>query len=83
MGKAKCFADGGNVPSNTYPFANPNAASSPINTPSVTVGTKPEPLSNPTETSTDSVQAFKKGGAVRSSASKRADGCAQRGKTRA
>ena len=36
---------------------------------------------NPYETEKDSM-GFKKGGSVKSSASKRADGCAQRGKTR-
>ena len=80
MGKSKRFAEGGDIPPNTYPFANSNPTA-PTNAPPVTVGTKPEPLTDMTSP-TDSVQTFKKGGSV-SSASKRADGIAQRGKTKA
>jgi hypothetical protein len=80
MAKAKRFMDGGAIP-NTYPFANQNA---PIPEPeaSVQVGSRPEPLANVMpEAGNGPTPTFKKGGTV-SSASKRADGCAAKGKTK-
>ena len=78
MAKAKRFMDGGAIP-NTYPFANQNMQVPPPED-SVQVGSKPEPLGNVMGTQ-ENVAMFKKGGMV-SKASKRADGCASKGKTR-
>lgn len=75
MAKTKRFMDGGAIP-NTYPFANQNFA--PDN--SMKVGATPEPLGEVMGTE-EPVALFKKGGMV-SKASKRADGCASKGKTK-
>jgi len=79
MVKAKRFMDGGAIP-NTYPFANQNI---PAPADSVQVGVKPEPLSNVIAVpNTGPTPTFKQGGVVKSSASKRGDGCANKGKTK-
>ena len=78
MAKTKRFMDGGVIP-NTYPFANQNTPVPPPED-SVQVGSRPEPLGGIMGTE-EPVTMFKKGGMV-SKASKRADGCASKGKTR-
>lgn len=75
MAKTKRFMDGGSIP-NTYPFANQDFA--PDN--SMKVGAGLEPLGEVMGERTP-VTMLKKGGMV-SKASKRADGCASKGKTR-
>jgi len=81
MAKTKKFADGGAVAPNTYPFANTNAAPPATATDtSVKVGATPEPLGG-VMGAEEPVAMFKKGGMV-SKASKRADGCATKGKTK-
>lgn len=87
--KAKRFAEGGftitpNQPqANTYPFPATNTGAG-VSTDSTTPGVNQtfniQPTASAQQPST--TPAYKKGGKV-SSASKRADGCAIRGKTRA
>lgn len=72
----KKYADGGMTQQPTYPFYG-NQAQPSTTQPGVqqTFNMQPQPV-------VGQPIAMRKGGAVKSSASKRADGCAMRGKTR-
>ena len=83
-GKVKKYADGGMTQQPTYPFYGTQPQTSGSNggtnqtfnmQPQANAAPNQQPMQQP-------MQTFKKGGKV-SSASKRADGCAVRGKTRA
>ena len=83
-GKVKKYADGGMTQQPTYPFYGNQPQTSGSNggtnqtfnmQPQANAAPNQQPMQQP-------MQTFKKGGKV-SSASKRADGCAVRGKTRA
>lgn len=83
--KKKCYADGGMTQQPTYPFYG-NQQSATTTSPGVnqTVnvdGAQPQQPANPFQ-SQQQPQGMKKGGAVKSSASKRGDGIAKKGKTR-
>ena len=80
MAKAKRFADGGITAPNTYPFANQNIPAAAPDT-SIKVGATTEPLETVADTGGGPTPTFKKGGMV-SRASKRADGCATKGRTK-
>jgi len=58
MAKTKRFMDGGQIPANTYPFANQNSSEN-----SVQVGSTPEPLGN--VAGQDGVNLYKRGGKVK------------------
>lgn len=75
---------------NQYPFPNGNAGNSPTATTQDSQGTsqtfniQPQTSASPSGNQNDQSgnKTFKRGGVVKSSASKRGDGIAQRGKTR-
>jgi hypothetical protein len=74
---------------NQYPFPNGNAGDSPTATSDNSQGTsqtfniQPHASSSPgNQDNSSPAKMFKRGGTVKSSASKRGDGIAQRGKTR-
>jgi hypothetical protein len=74
---------------NQYPFPNGNAGNAPppsdqSSGTSQTFNIQPSASASPTSDSSnsDDTKSFKRGGKVKSSASKRGDGIAQRGKTR-
>lgn len=78
-GKVKKYADGGNVDLTqqpTYPFYG-NTPQASTTQPGMTQTFNIQPTATAGQP-----QGMKKGGAVKSSASKRGDGCAMRGKTR-
>lgn len=81
-GKVKKYADGGMTQQPTYPFyGNQPQAGGQNGGTNQTFNMQPQANAAPNPQQ-QPMQAFKKGGNV-SSASKRADGCAVRGKTRA
>lgn len=81
-GKVKKYADGGMTQQPTYPFyGNQPQAGGQNGGTNQTFNMQPQANAAPNPQQ-QPMQAFKKGGSV-SSASKRADGCAVRGKTRA
>ena len=85
MGKIKKMADGGVTQQPTYPFGTNVQSTSTTPTDSNQSGSVNQTFNmSPTAQAgqPDQQQTFRKGGKV-SSASKRADGCAIRGKTRA
>ena len=85
-GKVKKYADGGMTQQPTYPFyGNQPQAGGQNGGTNQTFNMQPQANAgapNPQQPMQQPMQTFKKGGKV-SSASKRADGCAIRGKTRA
>jgi hypothetical protein len=82
MAKTK-YADGGMTQQPTYPFyGNQPQAGGQNGGMNQTFNMQPQATAGTTDQQQQPVQTFKKGGKV-SSASKRADGCAIRGKTRA
>jgi hypothetical protein len=84
-GKVKKYADGGMTQQPTYPFYGTQPQTSGVNGgTNQTFNMQPQANAAPNQQQPmqQPMQTFKKGGKV-SSASKRADGCAIRGKTRA
>jgi hypothetical protein len=82
MAKSK-YADGGMTQQPTYPFyGNQPQAGGQNGGTNQTFNMQPQANAGAPNPQQQPMQAFKKGGKV-SSASKRADGCAVRGKTRA
>jgi hypothetical protein len=82
MAKTK-YADGGMTQQPTYPFYGTQPQTSGVNGgTNQTFNMQPQATAGAPEQQQPMQQTFKKGGKV-SSASKRADGCAIRGKTRA
>jgi hypothetical protein len=82
-GKVKKYADGGMTQQPTYPFyGNQPQAGGQNGGTNQTFNMQPQANAAPNPQQQPMQQTFKSGGKV-SSASKRADGCAIRGKTRA
>jgi hypothetical protein len=82
-GKVKKYADGGMTQQPTYPFyGNQPQAGGQNGGTNQTFNMQPQANAGAPNPQQQPMQTFKKGGKV-SSASKRADGCAIRGKTRA